>query len=172
MRDRLTLLLLGVAAVALVGMCFMARETGAVMVATPGAQLQLKSAFGSHVSLQSGSAPTAVAARAYQPVALTLSRNQDGDTWTASSRGPWGELARIGVERGRTTAIELGPPFSIKPQVDIRHDQVRVGLNLFGRAGEKYENVFLRNNQRIPGPQVKMIDEAGTVLSSGQFQYG
>jgi hypothetical protein len=172
MRDRLTLLLLGVAAVALVGMCFMAREAGAIAVATPGAQLQLKSAFGSHVSLPSGSEPMAVAARAYQPVALTLSRNQDGDTWTASSRGPWGKLARIGVERGRTTAIEVGPPFSIKPEVAIRPGEVRVSLGLFGRAGEKYENVILRNNQRIPGPQVKIVDDAGTVLSSGQFQYG
>jgi len=30
----------------------------------------------------------------------------------------------------------------------------------------------LHNNQRIPGPQVKIIDEAGTILASGQFQFG
>ena len=47
-----------------------------------------------------------------------------------------------------------------------------VGLCLFGRAGEKYENLILRNNQRIPEPQVKIIDEAGMVLASGRFQFG
>ena len=172
MKDRFTLSLLAIITVALVGMCFIASEKGAVVVVTPGAELQLKGGLGSGVVLRSGSEPTAVPARAYRPVSLTLTRNQDGDAWKASSHGPWGKLARIGVERGRTAALELGPPLLIKPQVEIWGGQVRVGLCLFGQAGEKYENVILRNNQRIPEPQVRIIDEAGTVLASGRFQFG
>jgi hypothetical protein len=172
MRDRFTLSLLGIITVALVGMCFIAREKGTVVIATPGAELQLRGGLGSNVVLRSGSEPTAVPARAYRPASLMLTRNQDGDAWKASSHGPWGKLARIGVERGRTTAIELGPPLLIKPQVEIWGGQVRVSLGLFGQAGEKYENLILRNNQRIQEPQVKIVEEAGTVLASGRFQFG
>lgn len=172
MRDRLTLLSLGVIAVALVGVCFIAREKGAVVLATPGADLQLKSGFGSTMVLRSGPQPVAVPARVYRPTSLTLTGEQNGATWQLRSWGPWGQLARIKVPRGRTTAVEVGPPLQIKPQVEMYPGQVRVGLSLVGRAGEKYENLILRNNQRIPGPPVMIIDQAGTVLSSGQFQFG
>ena len=122
--------------------------------------------------LRSGSEPVAVPARAYRPVFLTLVGEQNGEVWKASSWGPWGKLDRIQIARGRTTAIELGPPLRIEPQVAVYGGQVRVALCLFGRAGEKYDNSILRNNQRIPGPPVKIIDEAGTVLASGRFQFG
>jgi len=172
MRDRLTLLLLGIIAVALVGVCFLAQRKAAVTLATPGAELQLEGGFGRGLILRSGSPPTPVRARAYRPTSLTLTREQDGATWQLRSWGPWGQLARISLPRGRTTTLEVGPPLQIKPQVEVYPGQVRMALGLFGRAGEKYENSILKNHQRIPGPQVKILDEAGTLLASGQFQYG
>ena len=105
MKDRVAPVLLGVIAVLLVGMCFIAREKGAITVATPGAELQLKSGLGSSMILRSGSEPTAVPARVYIPTSLGLTWEQDGNTWKASSWGPWGKLARIKIEGGRTTAI-------------------------------------------------------------------
>jgi hypothetical protein len=171
-KDRVTLLLLGLTVASLVGMCFLAREKGAVTVATPGAELQLRSRLGRGMVLRSGAEPVAVPARAYRPVSLTLTGEKDGAVWKASSFGPWGKLDRIKLARGRTTAIELGPPLLIKPQVAVYPGQVRIALDLFGRSGEQYSSSILRNDQRIPGPPVKIIDEAGTVLASGQFQFG
>ena len=172
MKDKVTLLLLGIIAASLVGMCLVARKKGAVAVATPGAELQLKSRLGRGMVVRSGPKPVAVPARAYRPVFLTLVGEHNGEVWKASSWGPWGRLDRIQVARDRTTAIELGPPLRIKPEVSVSRGQVRVALGLFGRSGEKYDNAILRNNQRIPGPQVEIVDEAGTVLASGRFQFG
>jgi hypothetical protein len=47
-----------------------------------------------------------------------------------------------------------------------------MGLGVFGRVGEKYNNSIQKNDQRIREPQVKILDEAGTVLASGRFQFG
>ena len=172
MKDKATLLLLGVIAVALTGMCLIARQKGSLLVATPGAELQLQSKLGRGVIVRSGSGPVAVPARAYQPTSLELTCWQGNDTWRLRSQGPWGKLARINVQRGRTTAIELGPPLQIVPQVAVYPGQVRISLGLFGRAGEKYENLIQKNNQRISEPHVRIIDEAGTTLASGRFQFG
>jgi hypothetical protein len=172
MKDKLALLLLGAIAIALVDIGLLTRETGSLVAVTPGVELQLKGGFGSSFALRSGTEPVAVPARAYKPTALTLVQKQDGDVWQLWSRGPWGQLARIRAERGRTTTIEVGPPLQIKPQVEMYPGQVRVGLCLFGRSGEKYENSILKNEQRISEPQVKIVDEAGTVLASGRFQFG
>jgi len=32
--------------------------------------------------------------------------------------------------------------------------------------------VVTKNNQGVPAPKVKIVDEAGTVLASGNFEYG
>jgi len=172
MKDRVPLLLLGIIVALLAGMCLLAHEKGAVMVTTPGVELQLKSRLGRGVVLRSASQPVAVPARAYRPIYLTLTGERDGETWKASSWGPWGKLDRVQIARGRATDIELGAPLLIKPEVTVYPGQVRVALRLLGCAGEQYSNAILRNNQRIPGPPVKIIDEAGTVLASGQFQFG
>jgi len=172
MRDRLTLLLLGVIAVALVSVCFLAQRKGAVVLATPGAELQLAGGFGSGMILRSGVPPVAVRGRAYRPTSLTLTGEQDGSTWQLRSWGPWGQLAQIRLPRGRTTAIEVGPPLQVRPEVEMHPGQVRIALRLFGRAGEMYQNSILKNNRGISGPPVKILDEAGTLLASGQFQYG
>jgi hypothetical protein len=172
MKDRLTVLLLGIVAVALAGVCVIARQKGAIVLATPGAELQLAGQFGSDILLRSGAQPIAVLARAYRPTSLTLTGEQDGATWQLRSGGPWGRLARINLPRGRTTALEVGPPLQIKPRVEMYPGQVRIGLRLFGRAGEMYQNSILKNNQRVSRPEVRILDEAGTLLASGQFQYG
>lgn len=172
MKYRYALLLLGVIGTALAAMYLRARREGYLVLHTPGVKLQLKGGFGHHETLWPGAEPVAIPARAYRPTSLELTWQQDGDTWQMWSRGPWGELSRIRVDRGRTTALELGPPLLIKPQVEIFSGQVIVGLRIFGRAGEQYTNLICRNDRRIEAPQMRIIDEAGTVLASGPFKYG
>jgi hypothetical protein len=98
--------------------------------------------------------------------------DQNGDTWQLQSHGPWGQLDRLKIEKNRTTALELGPPLRIDPHVGIWLGQVRVALRLFGRAGEMYQNTILKNNQRMAAPKVRIVDAAGMLLTSGQFEYG
>jgi hypothetical protein len=172
MKDKVTLLLLGLIAASLVGMCVVARKKGAVTVATPGAEVEFGSRLGGGVVVHSESGPMALSAGTYRPASLTLMAERDGEMWRALSQGPWGKLDRIRVAPGRTTTIELGPPLRIKPEVSVRGGQVWVALGLFGRAGEKYSNAILRDAHRIREPKVTIIDEAGTELASGRFQFG
>jgi hypothetical protein len=173
MKDRFAFVLLGVVAVVLAGMCFFARrQEGAVTFATPGVELQVKTRFGHGMIWRSGPEPITVPARTYRATILTVAQEQDGAVWRVSSFGPWGRLGRIPVKAGQTTAVELGPPFRIQPQVQVQAGQVWVNFGLFGQAGEEYQNAIWRNGEPVRGAHVKIVDEAGTVWASGRFQYG
>lgn len=172
MKNRYALLLLGIAAVALAGIYRTAHQEGYLTLEAPGMMLQLKGGFGQYRTLQSGAQRTAVPARAYRPVRLELTRAQNGDTWHMVSGGPWGKLSRIEVERGETTGVELGPPLTIKPLVEVFPGRVFVGLRICGRAGEQYNNLVYRNDRRIEAPKVRILSEGGTTLASGSFAYG
>jgi len=172
MKNRYALLLLGIAGIALAGVYGIARQEGYLALNGPGMTLQLKGGFGHHRTLRSGSQRTAVPARAYRPIRLELTRTQDGDTWQMVSGGPWGKLSRIEVERRGTTGVELGPPLTIKPLVEVLPGHVFVGLQIFGRAGEQYGNLVYRNDRRIEAPKVTILSEGGTTLAFGSFQYG
>jgi len=65
-----------------------------------------------------------------------------------------------------------GPPFQIKPEARYTGSRVLIDFNIIGKAGEHYRNVVMRNNKRVSAPKVKIIDEAGSVLASGKFEYG
>ncbi len=172
MRNRYALLLLAIAAVALASSYLLARQEGYVAVKPPGAVLQIQSGLMHRMTLRSESGPMAVSARACHPTSLELRWRQGDDTWQMWSQGPWGQLSRIKVARHQTTTIELGPPLLIKPEVAIYGRQVDVALCIFGRSGEKYTNLICKNDRRIAAPEIKIMDEAGTVLVADKFQYG
>jgi hypothetical protein len=172
MKNRYALLLFGVAAGALAVSYLFAHQEGYIAVNTPGVVLQLQSGFMHRTILQSESGPKAVSARACTPTSLELRWKRGDDTWQMWSQGPWGQLSRIKVDRGRTTTIELGPPLLVKPEVAIYGRQVDVGLGIFGRSGEKYTNLICKNDRRIQAPEIKIINEAGSVLMADKFQYG
>jgi len=172
MKNRYALLLLGIAGIALGGVYGIARREGYLALNAAGVTLQLKGGFWHNRTLRSDSQRTAVPAQAYQPIRLELTRTQDGDTWQMVSGGPWGELSRIEVERGKTAAVELGPPLTIKPLVEVLPGRVFVELQIFGRAGERYSNLVCRNDRRIEAPKVTILSEGGTTLAFGSFQYG
>jgi hypothetical protein len=172
MKNRYALLLVGVAAGSMAVSYLFAGQEGYVAVNTPGVVLQLQNGFMHRMILQSESGPKAVFTRACKPTSLELKWKQGEDTWQMWSRGPWGQLSRIRVARHRTTTIELGPPLLVKPEVTIYGRLVNVDLGIFGRAGEKYTNLVCKNDRRIAAPEVKIMDEAGTVLVTDKFQYG
>ncbi|MEN6576225.1 MAG: hypothetical protein ABFD90_07770 [Phycisphaerales bacterium] len=172
MKNRYAILVFGVVGIALAGTYLFARQEGYLVIDAPGVTLQLQGAFGHHRTLESRAEPVAVPAHTHRPTSLELRWMRDGDTWQMWSQGPWGELGRIRVQRGQTTTIRLGPPLLVKPNVGILQGQVSVDLRIFGQAGEQYTNLICRNDRRIAAPQVAILDEAGTVLASGAFEYG
>jgi len=83
-----------------------------------------------------------------------------------------GSLKDFEIKPGETTAFRIGPPFSIKTSVQQRDGSALIGFNLEGQAGELYRPGARKGRATIPAPKFKIIDEAGKVIGSGQFEYG
>jgi hypothetical protein len=135
------------------------------------AVLQLKSIGFINTTINSDAKPSAIAARVYRPKFLGLSMKQDGHTWRIESRGPWGDISRIKVRNDEATALKLGPPFLIKPQIRKNRSKLYIGFNIVGQAGEQYRNFITKNNLVVTGAKIKILDEAVYVLESGKFGY-
>ncbi|MGB2862678.1 MAG: hypothetical protein WBC05_05065 [Sedimentisphaerales bacterium] len=136
------------------------------------AVLQLNSSWDSYTTIISGAEPAAISARIHRPQFLSLSMKQDGHTWLIESRGPWGDLSKIKVRNNEATALRLGPPFLIKPEVNKNGSLLSIDYAIIGQAGEQYEKFITKNNRAVTGAKVKIVDETGNVLESGQFKYG
>lgn len=136
------------------------------------ATLRLSNSWLGNATISSGAKSSTVSARVHKPEWLKISMQQGSDTWRLESRGPWGELSTIRVKNNDTTVLQLGPPFQIKTKVLFTGSKVAIDFNIIGKAGEHYRNVITQNNKRASAPKVKIIDEAGSVLASGKFEYG
>ncbi|MHC4459810.1 MAG: hypothetical protein ACYS6W_06100 [Planctomycetota bacterium] len=151
---------------------FYSRQKGQIKIDTKGVDMQLRSGWFSKIRVTSGAEPVTVNARVYRPRSISIATKQNGETWRLNSSGPWGKLAKIRVNNNKTTALQLGPPFTIKPRVNQRGTFASVGFSIIGQAGEDYGTMVVKNGRRLPAPGVKVVDEAGKVLASGKFAYG
>jgi len=162
-----------VAACLAVYIYFHLQPKGFIKIDAAGAELKLQGGSFGRTKTASSTGPVTVSTGTYRPQHLVITTGQNGDRWQIESRGPWGKLEQIKVKENQTTILELGPPFIIKPEVSKNSpQQVSVGLSIVGQAGEQYRNVVTKNNQRVPAPKVKIVDESGTVLAAGSFEYG
>jgi len=146
---------------------FMGIDAGGV-----NAVLHLGSNWFTSATITSDGEPSAIGARIYRPQLLGLSTGQDGHTWRIESRGPWGDLSTIKVRNNKATALRLGPPFLIKPEINKNGTIISIGCAIIGQAGEQYENLITKDNQVVTGAKFKIVDETGNVLKSGSFEYG
>jgi hypothetical protein len=55
----------------------------------------------------------------------------------------------------------------IKPSISERSGYISIGFSIIGQAGEKYEIP-----RKKPVPKIKIIDEQGNTLVTGNFAYG
>jgi hypothetical protein len=115
---------------------------------------------------------TEAAPATYKPENIQIQGTKDGDKWQMVSRGPWGGLETIRVESGVTTELKVGPPLTVRTDVAAKDEGVSVGLSIFGQAGERYHPGVQKNGERQPAPELKIVDEAGKVLATGNFAYG
>ena len=152
--------------------CFHSRRKGYIRIDGPGAELQLGSGLFSTTKITSGPNPVALRARAYRPKQLSIAIKENGNTWRIDSRGPWGNLSQIEVKNDQTSVLKLGPPLLIKPKVHRSGSRASIDFSIIGQAGERYGNSIMKNNRRVSAPKLKIVDETGTVLALGKFEYG
>ncbi len=151
------------------------QKKGMIQIDAGGAvtTLQLSNSWLGNATINSADQPSKVSARLHRPQWLKLSMQQGkSDKWGLESRGPWGQLSTIRVKNNDTTVLQLGPPFQIKTKALFTGSKVSIDFNIIGKAGEHYRNVITQNNRRTSAPGVKIIDEAGSVLATGKFEYG
>ncbi len=90
--------------------------------------------------------------------------SDNGDNWT---------LGLAGVpSHAYEGEIKPGVPLSVKADVRGYGRNISIGLIIEGQAGEVYEPGAAKNGRRLPAPRFKVIDESGTVVGSGSFEYG
>ena len=171
MKRRDILISIAIVVATLLAGYFALRQTGYVIIEPAGATLQLQGVlFGGAV--EASGDPVELTVRAYRPGRLTISGELEGDRWTLTSTGPWGDLERIKVAPGNTTSLKVGPPFRVEPLVGVSGNGGRVQLRILGCAGEQYSNVITRAGRRGTAPKVTIVDREGNVLSTGHFAYG
>jgi len=174
MKKKDILISLAIIAASGLALLYYSQRKGFVGIDAGGsdAVLQLKSSWLTSARIASGGEPAAIGARIYRPQLLSLSMGQDGHTWRIESRGPWADLSKIKVRNNEATAIRLGPPFRIKPQVNKNGSIISIDYAIIGQAGEKYQSFITKDNRAVTGAKIKIVDEKGNVLKSGIFTYG
>jgi len=174
MKKKDILISLAIIAVSGLVLLYYSQRKGFVGIDAGGAEalLHLSRSRLTSARIASNEEPAAIGARIYRPQFLGLSMGQDGHTWRIESRGPWAHLSKIKIRNNEATAIRLGPPFLIKPEVKKNGSIISINYAIIGQAGEQYQNFITKNNRAVTGAKIKIVDETGNVIKSGSFKYG
>jgi hypothetical protein len=174
MKKKDILISLAIIAASGLALLYYSQRKGFVGIDAGGAEalLHLGSSWPASTIIATGDEPAAIGARIYWPQFLSLSMVQDGHTWRIVSRGPWGNLSKIKVRKNEATAIKLGPPFLIKPEVNKHGLNFLIRFVIIGQSGEQYESLITKDGRAVTGAKIKIVDETGNVLKSGSFEYG
>ncbi|HUW18700.1 MAG TPA: hypothetical protein VMW16_05310 [Sedimentisphaerales bacterium] len=99
-------------------------------------------------------------------------RTSKQEFWTFTSYIRTGALRDFEIRPGESALLKIGPPLTIKTNVTRSGSEVHIAFNLQGQAGEQYNACVLKNGEPLLPPRFRIVDEAGKVLHSGQFEYG
>ena len=176
MKKRNILISIAIIAAAVLLLYSYLQGTGSIKIEALGFEtdLNLRGRWGRKTISVLGSEPVEISPGTYKPERIVLRQTKDANNWSSilCRREPWGKLAKIKVTKGKTTVIKLGPPLVIHTDVQHRGQNVSIGLSLIGQADEHWNPQVLTNKGPQPTPKLKIINEAGTVLASGKFEYG
>jgi hypothetical protein len=177
---KISLLAVAVLAIAAMTVQSASRPMGTIKVPA-NLQLELK-VDNKPVPVPSGK-EISMAAGSYVPAGLTAqvvgaAGKKGAEIWSIKSIGPFGKLQKIDIVEGATSEIDAGPPLTVKTvvykaQSTPQGKVVPVGLVILGKAGEQYAANTLKKGLSLASPpQVQILDEKGTVLAQGNFEYG
>jgi len=155
---------------------YYSRQTGYIEIDVPGfeADLSLRGPGGAKTISASDITPQEIRAGTYKPERIVVRLTKTSEQWWSilCRREPWGKLATINVAKGNTTALKLGPPLEMRTDVQRNNRIVSIGLKLVGQAGEHYSPEVLTHNGPPLAPKIMIMDQAGNILASGNFEYG
>jgi len=97
----------------------------------------------------------------------SLSRTDaNGVAWSLDSAGG-------GMVSTEPNGPKAGPPILVQANVQrVADREVSIGLILQGQAGEQYRPVVKKNGTPVAAPKLRILNEAGQVITQGDFQYG
>jgi alkylated DNA repair dioxygenase AlkB len=98
---------------------------------------------------------------------MSLSRTDaNGVAWSLDQVGE----SAVATEPDRPKA---GPPILVQANVQrVADREMSIGLALQGQAGEQYRPVVKKNGTPLAAPKLRILNEAGEVITQGSFQYG
>jgi hypothetical protein len=115
---------------------------------------------------QSPRSTTTVPAPGGTPAAALSRTDANGVSWSLDSTGG-------GVVSTDPGGPKAGPPILVSANVQrVADREVSIGLVLQGQAGEQYRPVVKKNGTPIAAPKLRILNEAGQVVTQGDFQYG
>ena len=104
---------------------------------------------------------------------LELSRTDStAGRWAIKGYRETGKLNNFEIHPGETLPIKVGPPLLVKTTAEQQGNNIMIGVDLEGQAGEIYGAQITRNSRPLPPPRFQLVDESGKVLASGEFKYG
>jgi hypothetical protein len=156
------------------------KPAGKLKVVVPGVALELKIAEkpvpvpnGREVPLPAGT---------YNPAKITCYAPDKTSgkqvMWSIQCITAFGEVKELAVAEGETLEVKAGPPFTIKPiiykaSVKAGQKTVPIGLSILGAAKESYlTSSIMKGLAKVPPPRLRVVDEKGTLLGEGAFEYG
>jgi hypothetical protein len=95
-------------------------------------------------------------------------RDAEGNRWTLKSGSTGGKLNDFTIPIGGTASFSLGPPLALLTSSRREGATVTLQLLLVGQSEEAYVPVVEKDDKPMTPPKMKILDESGKVLASGE----
>jgi len=93
--------------------------------------------------------------------------DEHGTVWTL-------DLASLqSLDAIRNSPNQPGEPLTVHANVrPVNPSEKSIAIIIEGQAGENYSPVILKTGKRARKPEFKVVTRRGTVIGSGEFEYG
>ncbi len=109
---------------------------------------------------------TAVPTRGGAQAAALSRTDANGVAWSLDAAGG-------GMVSTEPNGPKAGPPILVSANVQrVADREVSIGLVLQGQAGEQYRPAVKKNGTTQAPPKLRILNEAGQVVTQGDFAYG
>lgn len=105
--------------------------------------------------------------------------DKQGGKWMLEASGNTGKFQTFRIQPDETFAMDLAGPLTVKTDMQKQSSgwvfggkTVSIGFVIRGAGGEEYSPGIQKNGNQVPAPKIKILDEQGEVLATGDFAYG
>ncbi len=83
-----------------------------------------------------------------------------------------GRQGRVSLEAGKTTALPLGSPITVKVNASVSGRDVRFAMSAIDASGSTIDSITLGSGVRPEAPKIQVIDASGAVIYKNTLEYG